>query len=249
MKKLNWKKLLSVMGITVIYTVLLTIYHIATIEKVDAVHNEKITALENQLKDNEAYKILYEDNQERLNDLQSKYDETNNKLEYLENQIALSKEEDAKYNSTNFANKNLSKFPIFTVDEMNDWIAQRAPENSSFIGKGKEFLDASKETELDPRYLVAHAALESAWGTSSISKDKNNYYGIAAYNHDPYNSAKTFPNAKSGILEGAKWIKTNYIDQDQNTLNKMIYGKKSYCVENDGTPSQSWIDKIVAIIY
>ena len=249
MKKINWKKLLTVMGITVIYTGLLTIYHIATIEKIDAVHHEKITALENQLKDNKAYKIVYEDNQERLNELQTKYDETNNKLKYLEEQIFLSKEEDAKYNSTNFANKNLSKFPILTVDEMNDWIAQRAPENSSFIGKGKEFLDASKETELDPRYLVAHAALESAWGTSSISKDKNNYYGIAAYNHDPYNSAKTFPNAKSGILEGAKWIKTNYIDQDQNTLNKMIYGKKSYCVENDGTPSQSWIDKIVAIIY
>lgn len=249
MKNINWRDIFTRMSLLIIYTGVLAIYHIATINKIDISHHEKITALENQVKNNEVYETLYTDNEERLVDLQAKYDEVNNKLEYLENQIYLSKEEDKKYNSANFANKDLEKYPIFTVDEMNEWIEERAPENSNFIGKGEEFLEASKETDLDPRYLVAHAALESAWGTSNISRDKNNFYGIAAYNNDPYNSAKTFSSSKSGIMEGAKWIKENYIDKDQDTLNKMIYGKKSYCVDEDGTPSQSWIDKIVAIIY
>ncbi len=194
--------------------------------------------------------MLYEDNNQMIVDVKAKYEESKNKLEFLEKQIVLSKELDTQYNRTNFANKKLTDYPIMTIDEMNKWISDRAPENSTFIGKGKEFLEVSKEVDLDPRYLVAHAALESSWGTSKIAIEKNNYYGIGAYNKSPYESAKTFPSSKSGIMEGAKWIKANYIDEGQDTLNKMQYGKKVYCTLNDGkTPDITWIHKIVAIIY
>lgn len=250
MKRKSIKKAIIKIGALAVYTLILGAYHVNTINKIDSTHKEEVTKLQSQIVDNKAYKMLYEDNNDRLVKLESDYNELENRLTYIEKQIVLSKELDEKYNKSNFANKELTKYPIMTIDEMNAWIEERAPKNSPFIGKGKEFLEASKETDLDPRYLVAHAALESSWGTSKIAMDKNNYYGIGAYNASPYQSAKTFASSKSGILEGAKWIKTNYTDQGQNTLYKMLYGKKTYCTLNDGTtPDDSWMYKIVDIIY
>lgn len=219
------------------------------IEELEEKNVKIVEEYEDKIKDLKVYEGLYEDTTQELVVARNNYEESNAKLSYLEERIRLSKEEDKKYNETNFASKDLTKFPIYTVEEMNEWIAERAPEGSSFIGKGEEFLRASQESNLDPRYLIAHAALESGWGTSDISKDKNNFYGIGAYNHDPYKCAKTFNTTSSGIIAGALWISENYTTQGQNTLNKMIYGKKSYCVEDDGTPAQSWIDKIVRIVY
>lgn len=249
-KRNSVKKTILKIGALVIYTTILGFYHVNTINKIDSKHEGEIIKLKSQITDNKAYKMLYEDNNEKLMKLESEYNETKNKLSFIESQVVLSRQIDTQYNRTNFANKELNKYPIMTIDEMNEWISDRAPENSTFIGKGKEFLEVSKEVDLDPRYLVAHAALESSWGTSKIAKEKNNFYGIGAYNSSPYESAKSFPSTKSGILEGAKWIKANYIEQGQDTLNKMQFGKKTYCTLDDGvTPDSSWITKIVAIIY
>lgn len=195
------------------------------------------------------YESEIENMNKELEEVNNKYEDTSSKLTYLEERIRLSKEEDKKYNETNFADKDLSEYPIFTIDEMNEWIAERAPKGSSFIGKGEEFLEASQQADLDPRYLVAHSAIETGWGTSRICKDKNNYFGIGAFNHDPYNKAKTFDSAESGIIAGAVWISNNYTQKGQNTLNKMIYGEKKYAIEDDGSPAQSWIDKMIKFIY
>lgn len=186
-----------------------------------------------------------------IEDLENKSQQQSEKLAKLEKVIAESKQYDANnYSRGTLENKPLNKYAVISVDELNQWIAERAPEGSPFIGKAEIFLQAAKESELDPKYIIAHAGLESAWGTSPIAEDKYNFFGISAYNHDPYNSAKTFESFKQGIIEGAKWIKRNYTDKGQDTLSKMIYGNKNnvYCVNDDGTPSQSWIDKIVNII-
>ena len=253
MKSLKRKaisKIIVKVSTLAIYTLTLGVYHVNSMEKLNINHELEVTKLQSEIKDNEVYKMLYEDNNERIIKMQSDYEETKNKLNFIEQQVVLSREADSKYNESNFANKDLSEYPIMTVEEMDNWILERAPKNSTFIGKGKEFLEVSKEVDLDPRYLVAHAALESTWGTSTIAKDKNNYYGIGAFNSSPYESAKTFSSAKSGILEGARWIKENYIDKGQNTLYKMQYGEKVYCTLDDGkTPDDSWITKIVSIIF
>lgn len=219
------------------------------IHNLEKEHSKVISDYENKIKDLEVYKGLYEDTTKELAETKQKYEESSSKLANLESQIRISKEKDKKYNKTNFADKDLSEYPIYTIDEMNEWIAERAPKGSSFIGKGEEFLIASQEADLDPRYLIAHAALETGWGVSRICKDKNNYFGIGAYNHDPYNKAKTFNSAESGIIAGAVWISNNYTKQGQNTLNKMIYGEKKYAIEDDGSPAQSWIDKMISMIY
>ncbi|MGL5752087.1 MAG: glucosaminidase domain-containing protein [Paraclostridium sp.] len=241
----------TIMTLTgVVYSIGLLAYGDAKLDIYKERHDQELVELTNAIEDNKIYKELFDENNQIIKDLKVQNGELSDKLNFINEQIVVSKELDDKYNSS-LGNKKLTEYPILTIDEMNNWISNRAPENSTFIGKGEEFLEVAKDTDLDPRYLVAHAALESAWGTSKIAKDKNNYYGIGAFNKSPYESAYTFSSAEEGIREGAEWIKRNYTDQGYDTLNKMLYNDegKVYCTLNDSkTPDITWMQKIVAIM-
>lgn len=108
-----------------------------------------------------------------------------------------------------------------TADDLNSWIDSKAPKNSMMRGMGEAFFKAGQESGLDPRYLIAHAAQETGWGTSSILKDKNNWFGIGAFDNSPHSSAKTFKGREQGIVDGAKWIAQNYYGKGNTTLSKM----------------------------
>lgn len=61
---------------------------------------------------------------------------------------------------------------------------------------------------IDEAYFIgAVMCLESGWGTSKLSKNKNNYFGIMAYGDDPYNKATTFDSYKNSIDEFVKIVK------------------------------------------
>lgn len=239
-------------------------YEVVTneMEKTIAIHTEEIAALKEELgvtkKQEESYNMLYVSSEQELIEeksisveLKSELEVSNIELNKLREVVKESQQYDAnRYSRGSLPTKSLSKYSIVTVDEMNDWIAKRAPEGSPFIGLGAAFLEASRQADLDPKYLVAHAGLESTWGTSAIARDKHNFFGIGAFNHDPYNSAYSFNSFEEGIIEGALWIKRNYTDNGQDSLSGMIYGdpNNTYCVTDGGNPSQHWIDTIVDII-
>lgn len=108
-----------------------------------------------------------------------------------------------------------------TAEDLDKWIESKAPEGSMMRGMGSAFLKAGQESGLDPRYLIAHAAQETGWGTSNILKDKNNWFGIGAFDNSPHASAKTFGGKQQGIIDGAKWIAQNYYSKGNTTLDKM----------------------------
>ena len=108
-----------------------------------------------------------------------------------------------------------------SAQELNDWINSKAPANSIMRGMGEAFMTAGQESGLDPRYLVAHSALETGWGTSNIARDKGNMYGIGAFDASPYASAYEYSGTEAGIIEGAKWIRGNYYDKGNTDLTKM----------------------------
>lgn len=135
-----------------------------------------------------------------------------------------------------------------TGSDLNSWI-DRKNNKGMMKNSGNSFIAAANKTQLDPRYIAAHAAWESGWGTSKISKDKYNMFGIGAYNSSPYQSAYTFKNLEDGIVAGAEWIRKNYTDKQQYTLDSMVYGPKKYCVTDDGKPSESWVKGISNIMY
>ena len=56
---------------------------------------------------------------------------------------------------------------------------------------------------------MAHSALESAWGRSQIANDKNNFFGIAAYDTSPYDSAKKFDDVvKEFLVRPSGFVRT-----------------------------------------
>lgn len=113
-----------------------------------------------------------------------------------------------------------------TAEDLDNWINSKAPKDSMMRGMGATFLKAGQEYGLDPRYLIAHAAEESGWGTSKIARDKGNFFGIGAFDDSPYSSAFEFKDgtgsaAEKGIMGGAKWISEKYYGKGRTTLDKM----------------------------
>ena len=114
-----------------------------------------------------------------------------------------------------------STVSTLTAADLNKWINSIAPKGSSMYNMGEAYMKASQESGLDPRYLVAHSALETGWGTSSYAK-AGNFYGIGAFDNNADNALKYGnDSASQGIIEGAKWIAENYYKQGQTTLSSM----------------------------
>lgn len=111
-----------------------------------------------------------------------------------------------------------------TATQLNNWIKAVSP-SSPFNGNGDLFLEAQRRSGLDVRYIIAHAAHESAWGTSNIARKNKNYFGIGAIDSDPFNGSKKYANADlaTGIVNGVNWIKKNYYNRGQTTLYKMRF--------------------------
>ncbi len=112
--------------------------------------------------------------------------------------------------------QNLGSFsPIETEDEITafaKWFDARC-QDKEMIGCSGYFLDASRQSGLDPRYIVAHWAVETGWGNpnkSHIWRDKFNGFGIGAFDNDPYNGSHRFNSRYDGIVSGATWIGDNY---------------------------------------
>lgn len=146
-----------------------------------------------------------------------------------------------------FETKKLTEYPQMTAAQMKSWIASQSPD-SPFLDDPQAFIDASKASGLDPRYILAHAAQESGWGKADMS---HNYFGIGAYNDNPSNGhAYGNSSMRSGIIEGAKWIRKNFVDAGQDSLYGMIYNDPNhrYAVYDDGSPNVGWMQNIASIM-
>ena len=131
-----------------------------------------------------------------------------------------------------------------TATQINNWIRAKAP-NSPFNGQGQVFIEAQKQSGLDARYILAHAALESAWGTSRIARTYHNYFGINAYDSNPDNAKKSSNRSlQAGIINGAMWIKEHYYNRGQKTLYAMNHDKNGHNYASD----KAWGDKIANIM-
>lgn len=76
---------------------------------------------------------------------------------------------------------------------------------------GKIFKAAQAATGISAVDILVWAAVESGWGKSRIVRDKNNWFGIGAFDNNPYNGAYRYNSPEEGIVEGAKWINKNYV--------------------------------------
>jgi len=84
-----------------------------------------------------------------------------------------------------------------TADFIDDYLLDK--QKGELSGIGDAVLKAAKKYGINATYIVSHAALESGWGTSKISKEKNNLFGWSAFDSSPYDSSKAFPDRATCI--------------------------------------------------
>ena len=142
-----------------------------------------------------------------------------------------------------FLFRDLRKPSNYTAEELDKVYSLMNIKGSRLAGKGAIFKEAEERYQINALYLIAQSALESSWGRSQIAKDKNNFFGIGAYDTTPYDSAKSFDDVDKGILAAAKWIRENYIDNGGTYL-----GNKSSGMNVLYASDPYWGEKIASIM-
>ena len=142
-----------------------------------------------------------------------------------------------------FLFKDLTEPTNYSAEDLDKVFSLLNIDNSLLENKGATFKEAEEHYHINALYLLAHSALESDWGRSKIAKDKNNFFGITAYDTTPYLSAKTFDDVDKGILGATKWIKENYIDRGRTFL-----GNKASGMNVEYASDPYWGEKIASVM-
>ncbi|MFZ0129256.1 MAG: glucosaminidase domain-containing protein [Candidatus Dormiibacterota bacterium] len=140
--------------------------------------------------------------------------------------------------------------PLFTVDtnltlpsgetaaSLDQFLA-----GSALAGLGGSFMQAESTYHVSARYFVAHAILESGWGTSAIAQFKHNLFGFGADDANPYGDAMTFTSFDACIQYVAQFIATNYL-----TVGGQFYhGPTLRGMNVDYASDPNWAEKIASI--
>ncbi|WP_067922750.1 glucosaminidase domain-containing protein [Alicyclobacillus shizuokensis] len=96
-----------------------------------------------------------------------------------------------------------------TASQMDKWIA--ANHKGDMEGLGSYFVNAQNQYGANATYLLAHAALETGWGTSDLALKKNNWFGYGAYGDDAYGYGGMFPSSEYAIMFEAWEVRQNYL--------------------------------------
>ena len=142
-----------------------------------------------------------------------------------------------------FLFKDLTEATNYSAEDLDKVFSLLNIDNSLLENKGATFKEAEEHYHINALYLLAHSALESDWGRSKIAKDKNNFFGITAYDTTPYLSAKTFDDVDKGVLGASKWIKENYIDRGRTFL-----GNKASGMNVEYASDPYWGEKIASVM-
>ena len=131
---------------------------------------------------------------------------------------------------------NLDGYSGLTPAQIDSYIASTPSGKSGKLkGTGLAFVAAAKKYNVNECYLVSHAIVESAWGTSALAQ-QNNFFGMGAYSGGV---ASTWTAADKGIMGAAQIISEDYVNgspYQQNTLYNM---KWDYLRSND-TMTRGW---------
>jgi hypothetical protein len=134
-----------------------------------------------------------------------------------------------------------------TAQSIDDFFARQPPEHQSLKGIGQPVIDAARKYGINASYIVAHAILESGWGTSRISQIKNNLFGWNAFDSNP-DLARGFVSRAQCIDFVMGRVNTLYLDPKGDFFidrpcvgNKQIGMNVNYAAESD------WGTSIAAI--
>lgn len=157
----------------------------------------------------------------------------------------------------NYQFVDLRSYTGMTAKDINAFVSSTASGKSGTLaGLGDVFVQASQKYAINEAYLVAHAILETGWGTSQLAQGYHydgktpvrgemypagtyyNYFGIGAVDSDALGAGRAtaiangWNSRERAIVGGAEWISRNYIHgaaaqtYDQPTLYAMKWDYK-----------------------
>lgn len=135
-----------------------------------------------------------------------------------------------------------------TATNLDNFLDKNGP-TSSLRGTGKYFIEAGKAIGLNPVILLAIACVESGWGNSPHGKVYN-YFAVGVHDKSPA-SAYTFnsKSKRSGIIDGATWLKHNYYDAGQKTIHSLFVNNGVHEYSPGGEAEADSIASLVASYY
>ena len=148
-----------------------------------------------------------------------------------------------------FQFSNLKSKTNYTAADLDRLYSLMGASDSRLAGKGATFKAAEEKYGVNALYLVAHSALESAWGRSKIARDKNNFFGISAYDNNPYNAATKFDNVDAGILGAARWINEKYLSKSTYPARGAYLGNKAGGMNVNYATAPYWGESIASIMF
>ena len=148
-----------------------------------------------------------------------------------------------------FQFSNLKSKTNYTAADLNRLYSLMGANDSRLAGKGATFKAAEERYGVNALYLVAHSALESAWGRSKIARDKNNFFGISAYDNNPYNAATKFDGVDAGILGAARWINEKYLSKSTYPARGAYLGNKAGGMNVNYATAPYWGESIASIMF
>lgn len=114
---------------------------------------------------------------------------------------------------------------------------------TALAGLGQSFMSAEHSRQVSARYLVAHAILESNWGTSAIATDKHNLFGYGADDANPYVDAVSFPSFDACIQSVAGHVSADYL----SSSGRFYHGPTLRGMNIDYASDPRWAAKIARI--
>lgn len=113
-------------------------------------------------------------------------------------------------------------------------------ENNIFADNAENFYNAEQEYQINGIFLAAIGIHESAWGTSTLAKTKNNLFGYGAYDRDPEGCANEFESYEDAINTVASALKTNYL----TTTGSYYNGTTAAAVNIKYASDEKWSEKV-----
>lgn len=124
------------------------------------------------------------------------------------------------------------------------------PSESKMYNKGQSFINAQNTYGINANMIFGVAANESAYGTSSIARNKNNIFGLNAVDSSPGQSANYFASVEQCINEFAyNWMSTGYLDTVDSRYRGPHLGDKNSGINVKYASDPYWGEKAAAQPY
>src|SRR5699024_10913331 len=140
-----------------------------------------------------------------------------------------------------------------------DWNTMREGKGSS-DGTVAAFLEAEQKHQVNALYLISHALRETGHGDSELASGIEvegttyyNFFGIGAFDRaagaegSSYAREAGWSTPEAAIIGGAEFIRTNYLDNGQNTLYRMRWNPENHGTHLYATDIE-WAEKIASIM-